>query len=85
MKTLIALMLLAFSGAANAEKDVTIPNGAGGEITFTFLKGACGDSRFIAYATNKSGELVARGCWLYDVENEKAFIRWQDGTLYEYK
>ena len=85
MKTMLAILFLVFASNAEAAKDVSIENTNGGHITFTMLKGSCGDEMFIAYTTAKSGQVLDRGCWLYDEENERVFVLWNDGTVYEYK
>ena len=85
MKAILAILLLVLSTTVHAAKDVVIQNKDGGEITFSFLKGSCETGMLLAYATSKSGEVVIRGCWFYDSDNERAFIKWQDGTVYKYE
>jgi hypothetical protein len=97
MKALIAVLLFAMSSHVAAvtvkdtttkpvttSKDVVIKNEAGGEIVFTFLPGSCADNRLRAYIVDKHGEVVLAGCWLWDSINDKAFVRWSDGTTYRY-
>lgn len=85
MKTLLAALLIAFYGSDVSAKDVHIKNTAGGEITFSEMKGSCDDGMRLVYATSKGGEVISRGCWLWDAENERAFVVWNDGTVYQYK
>jgi hypothetical protein len=95
MKALIAVLLFVMSGnvaavtvkdtTRPATKDVVIKNEAGGEIVFTFLPGSCTDNRLRAYIVDKHGEVILAGCWLWDSTNDKAFVRWSDGTVYQYK
>lgn len=84
MKALILIMAVLFSASVEA-KDVSIPNKDGGSITFTSYQGSCKDGRLAAYATSNGGQIVITGCWFYMDDNEKAYIVWEDGTVYEYK
>lgn len=96
MKTLLAVLLFVMSGnvaavtvkdttTKPATQDVVIENEAGGEIVFTFSQGSCADGRLRAYIVSKHGEVSLTGCWLWDGTNNKAFVRWSDGTVYQYK